>query len=782
MKIFSRGIAGKILGGSTILILVGVVVGGAGYISLDRVIRAGNMSTSANDVQAKILEARVLEKEFILTKDKQVYEKLVRTLGELEKSSSQLLAAGTESRGVEEIRQAGQVYEKAAAELKRLEEEDAAVLTELQKVAASISSIAAEESSKALAKTKSDILQANTETLREYSREKIRGVVSVGHDVLKHYHDVGISQAAALDALRNMHFDGDNYFFVVQENLTLVAHGSNRKLEGMDFGKIQDKKTGKTFMREVVDAAMKDGESLTEYYWTKPGAGEAIFPKLTYGKYFKPWGLIVCAGVYVDDIEKQIHRTAGLFESGIDRLQQANAINDLTLQARLNALYYFAFATNAEKVAEKISLLTNLKVATDALKKDAGAYLEKFNQRVANNEKRRQEIGRINEAAERTLKASTGISSGAMDTFGKSVSGGKGMIIAFILVGLVGGFVLAFFLARGITHPINRAMAGIEEASEQVRAASEQVESASQELAEGSSEQAASLEETSSALEQMAAMTRQNADNANEATKLMAESGRVVEQANQSMSLLTASMGQITEASEQTQKIIKTIDEIAFQTNLLALNAAVEAARAGEAGAGFAVVADEVRNLAMRAAEAAKNTADLIEGTVKRIKEGSQLVEKTNAEFNQVTGSVIKSGELVREIAAASQEQSQGIGQVSHAVAEMDKVTQKSASSAEESASASQQMKAQAVQLRGYVEDLARLVGGTVQGALSLSGKEKAAVTRVLSVSAAPPSPVPGAPPQRKGNGKALLSAASLFRRGKTQPLLPQDDHEYRDF
>ena len=202
MKIFSRGIAGKILGGSTILILVGVVVGGAGYISLDRVIRAGNMSTSANDVQAKILEARVLEKEFILTKDKQVYEKLVRTLGELEKSSSQLLAAGTESRGVEEIRQAGQVYEKAAAELKRLEEEDAAVLTELQKVAASISSIAAEESSKALAKTKSDILQANTETLREYSREKIRGVVSVGHDVLKHYHDVGISQAAALDAFR----------------------------------------------------------------------------------------------------------------------------------------------------------------------------------------------------------------------------------------------------------------------------------------------------------------------------------------------------------------------------------------------------------------------------------------------------------------------------------------------------------------------------------------------------------------------------------------------------
>jgi len=272
--------------------------------------------------------------------------------------------------------------------------------------------------------------------------------------------------------------------------------------------------------------------------------------------------------------------------------------------------------------------------------------------------------------------------------------------------------VLGIFLARGITNPINRAMAGIEEASEQVRTASEQVASASQELAEGSSEQAASLEETSSALEQMAAMTRQNADNAKEATQLMGQSGRIVEQANQSMGLLTSSMGQITVASEQTQKIIKTIDEIAFQTNLLALNAAVEAARAGEAGAGFAVVADEVRNLALRSAEAAKNTANLIEGTVKSIREGSQLVEKTNAEFGQVTDSVLKSGELIREIAAASEEQSQGIGQVSHAVAEMDKVTQKNAASAEESASASEQMKAQAGQLRGYVEDLAQLVGG----------------------------------------------------------------------
>src|SRR5512140_2025943 len=184
-------------------------------------------------------------------------------------------------------------------------------------------------------------------------------------------------------------------------------------------------------------------------------------------------------------------------------------------------------------------------------------------------------------------------------------------------------------------------------------------------------------------------MTKQNADNAGEANNLMIDAKDVVATANQSMGRLTESMGEITKASEETSKIIKTIDEIAFQTNLLALNAAVEAARAGEAGAGFAVVADEVRNLAMRAADAAKNTANLIEGTVKKVKDGSEVVERTNAEFSQVETSAGKMGELIGEITAASGEQAQGIEQISKAVSEMDKVVQVNAANAEESASAS---------------------------------------------------------------------------------------------
>ena len=224
-------------------------------------------------------------------------------------------------------------------------------------------------------------------------------------------------------------------------------------------------------------------------------------------------------------------------------------------------------------------------------------------------------------------------------------------------------------------------------------------------------------------------MTKQTADNSAQADNLMKKANQVIAEANQSMTELTYSMDEISKASEQTSKIIKTIDEIAFQTNLLALNAAVEAARAGEAGAGFAVVADEVRNLALRAADAARNTAELIEGTVKRVNDGAGLVEKTNTEFTKVAESASKVGELVSEITAASKEQAQGIEEVNRAVSEMDKVTQQNAANAEESASASEEMSAQAEEMKSYVNDLVALVDGKTgqqAGIHDRPGREKA--------------------------------------------------------
>ena len=285
------------------------------------------------------------------------------------------------------------------------------------------------------------------------------------------------------------------------------------------------------------------------------------------------------------------------------------------------------------------------------------------------------------------------------------------ILISVLAVGLLMG-AAGWFLARSTARPIFRAAKFLNRTAGEVTAAASQISMASQSLAEGASEQASSLEETSSSLEEMASMTKQNADNANQAKAMMQETRKIVEKVDRQMNEMAGAITEITRTSEETGKIIKTIDEIAFQTNLLALNAAVEAARAGEAGAGFAVVADEVRNLALRAAEAARNTNGLIDNTIKAVKQGNDLTQATREAFRENVSNAAKVGQLIDEIAAASGEQAQGIDQISRAVSEMDTVTQQTAASAEESASASEELTAQAEQMRGYVGDLSAAIGG----------------------------------------------------------------------
>ncbi len=241
--------------------------------------------------------------------------------------------------------------------------------------------------------------------------------------------------------------------------------------------------------------------------------------------------------------------------------------------------------------------------------------------------------------------------------------------------------------------------------ADQVSTASSQISAASQSLAQEASEQASSLEEVSSSLHEVAAMAATNASSAKDAQSMIREARLSSVAGVQEMGFLSNSMQKMKASSEQTARIVKTIDEIAFQTNLLALNAAVEAARAGEAGKGFAVVAEEVRNLAIRSAEAAKNTFQLIEDSVANVDDG---FKKNNArlerleEINQKIESV---EEGMGKVAAASERQREGIGQVNSAIEQMNQLTQETAASSEESASASHNLLDQAQEMRGVVED-----------------------------------------------------------------------------
>jgi methyl-accepting chemotaxis protein/methyl-accepting chemotaxis protein-1 (serine sensor receptor) len=366
---------------------------------------------------------------------------------------------------------------------------------------------------------------------------------------------------------------------------------------------------------------------------------------------------------------------------------------------------------------------------------------------------------------------------------------------AMLLLSLAVG-AMVVFIVRQINHDLRFTVTSLAEGAEQIAAAATQVSSSSQSLAQGASEQAASIEETSAATEEINSMARRNTENSNSTAAMVSTSLTRFEETDQSLTEMVAAMDGINASSEQISRIIKVIDQIAFQTNILALNAAVEAARAGEAGMGFAVVADEVRNLAQRSAQAAKDTATLIEDSIAKSQAGKRKVDQVATAIRSITADSSKMKLLVDEINLGSQEQSRGIDQISRSISEMEKVTQSNASSAEQSAAAAEQLTAQSQSVQEIVRHLNTLVGAAtvVHNGLRPDARTHAASRSEYSNG----NGVVGLPRARTGAraSKIPFSLASvrpitLARGPKTGassagrrsfPLDDQESQEFRDF
>ena len=296
-------------------------------------------------------------------------------------------------------------------------------------------------------------------------------------------------------------------------------------------------------------------------------------------------------------------------------------------------------------------------------------------------------------------------------TLEDNINNAKTIVMTLTVVAAIAGIGSMFVIARSINGALKKIANDLSAGAKAIASQSNNAASSSQIMAKGAAEQADGLEETSSSMEEMSSMTKQNADNSAQANQLAAEANRAASEGAEAMTRMRDAINDIQTSSEETSKIIKVIDEIAFQTNLLALNAAVEAARAGEAGKGFAVVAEEVRNLAMRSAEAAKNTSAMIEESVKNANNGVVITEEVGKSLETINVSISKVATLVDEISTASAEQAKGIEQINAGLTQIDQVTQVSAANAEESANTNLSLTEHAKELELVSDEFNVLVG-----------------------------------------------------------------------
>jgi methyl-accepting chemotaxis protein len=503
-------------------------------------------------------------------------------------------------------------------------------------------------------------------------KEMVENTVESAWGIVDHFAKLAASgamsqdeaQHAAREALRHTRFDGDNYFWINDLGPAMVMHPMKPELEGKDISGSRDP-DGKALFVEMVKVAKSQGKGFVNYQWPKPGVSKPA-AKISFVKLQPQWGWVVGAGIYVDDVETQL--------ASIFKLMAGLVVAAILLSLWLVYLTARSLSIPMGRVVNMLEEMSNGHL---------GSRL---------NLNRGDEIGQLAKTMDRFADD---LEHEIVDSLKRLAAGDLTIeITPHDDKDAIRGSL------QTLGHDLNDLVTQIQIASEQIASASVQVADGSQHLSEGMSTSASSMEEVSSSMTEIGAQTKHNAENAGQAQKLASTAHDEAEKGNAKMKEMVTAMQDIDAAGQNISKIIKVIDEIAFQTNLLALNAAVEAARAGQHGKGFAVVAEEVRNLAARSAKAAHETAELIEGSVAKTRNGSQIAEQTSTALGEIVGSVTKVSDLVSEIAAASNEQANGVSQVSIGMEQIDMVTQQATANSEESAAAAEELASQANQLR----------------------------------------------------------------------------------
>ncbi len=484
------------------------------------------------------------------------------------------------------------------------------------------------------------------------------------------------AQARALAALRDLRYGEDGYFWINDLHPRMVMHPTRPDLEGNDLTDVQDPK-GLFLFRKFVETGRQMGEGFVDYDWPKPGS-RAPVAKTSYVKLLPQWGWIVGSGLYVGDLKSDLNLILAL---------------GLALFALVGGGGLAAAAWFGRNISRSMT--------------ETGAMIENL------------EAGRLDDRLDSRRQDEIGAMARTMDAFAENLQHD----VVAALHRLAAGDLTFSCRPRSADDQIRGALARVGEdlhamlsrtrtVSERIAEEATRVASGSQARSDGAVNQAAAQQQVSSSMVEMGARIKSSADHAAEAHRLAGEARGAAEKGNHRMQALISAMEEINRAGGNISKIIRVIDEIAFQTNLLALNAAVEAARAGKHGKGFAVVAEEVRNLAARSAQAARETAELIETAVSKAQNGAEVADQTGEALSSITATVHQVSDLVAEIATASREQALGVGQVTIGLGQIDQVTQRTSAEAEQSAQAAESLSVQAAQLKKVLGGF-RLRGGT---------------------------------------------------------------------